>query len=232
MTSSIATSTASNGPSGRSRRAECQPQSQGYSGLPCSPSGVIVASLATPTAARIALSIATLILVYDVWGKRSAVVAPLNMGLCRACNLLLGIAAAPAALTSGWPVALIPLAYIAAVTALSRGEVHGGRRGPAGFALISLSAALAGSAFLAVRSGHRWMASSGAGLPGGASRTAVRPRQHIRRARPNQARRQARCALVGLGECGHRHGLRRPSVRGCDSDHRRWRPAGWPGALR
>jgi UbiA prenyltransferase family protein len=120
--------------------------------------GVTSASQATADAMRVAVSIAALVLVYDAWGKRSPILAPLNMGLCRALNLLLGAAAVPAALREHWPVALIPLAYIAAVTALSRGEVHGGRRGPAGFALISLSAALAGSAILALRSGHRLVA--------------------------------------------------------------------------
>ncbi len=64
------------------------------------------------------------------------------MGLCRAGNLMLGVAAIPAALRWAWPLALLPLAYITAVTAVSRGEVHGGNRPVAAFALISLGAVL------------------------------------------------------------------------------------------
>lgn len=116
--------------------------------------GVASASLATTAAALVAVAIAAFVLLYDTWGKRHGAIAPVNMGLCRALNLLLGAAAVPAALPGRWAVALIPLAYIAGVTALSRGEVHGGRRGVAGVALISLFIALAGLAFVALRSEH------------------------------------------------------------------------------
>ena len=40
-------------------------------------------------------------LLYDAWGKRQAPIAPLNMALCRALNLMLGVAAVPAALCGG-----------------------------------------------------------------------------------------------------------------------------------
>jgi hypothetical protein len=73
------------------------------------------------------------------------------MGLCRALNLLLGAAAAPGAIAARWPIALIPFAYIFGVTVLSRGEVHGGRRGTAVVALVSLTAGLAGLSLLAFR---------------------------------------------------------------------------------
>ena len=97
---------------------------------------------ATREAGRIALAIAVAVLVYDAWGKRSRWIAPFNMGLCRGLNLLLGMAAVPAALSEAWALAFIPLLYIAAVTTLSRGEVHGGSDRIAGAALIFLSAAL------------------------------------------------------------------------------------------
>ena len=50
------------------------------------------------------------------------------MGACRGLNLLLGLSAAPALIGTLWPLALIPVAYVASITAISRGEVHGGRR--------------------------------------------------------------------------------------------------------
>ena len=114
--------------------------------------GVLFAAQATGAAMIVATAIAFSVLLYDSWGKRFSLVAPLNMGLCRALNLLLGAAAVEAAPRQAWPIALIPLAYIAAVTALSRGEVHGGRRQVATVALVSLGAALAGLAMLVFRS--------------------------------------------------------------------------------
>lgn len=75
----------------------------------------------------IALVIALAALVYDKWGKHHAVIGPLNMGLCRGLNLLLGMSILPMALTQYWFLGLIPLLYIAAVTMISRGEVHGSK---------------------------------------------------------------------------------------------------------
>ena len=72
-----------------------------------------------------------------------APLGPVVMGACRGLNLLLGIAAAPAVLAGSWPLTLIPFTYIAAVTVVSRGEVHGGKRGPAALALVSLGGVVA-----------------------------------------------------------------------------------------
>jgi 4-hydroxybenzoate polyprenyltransferase len=115
--------------------------------------GIASACLATRAAGLIAAAIAAAVLLYDSRGKRYAAIAPLNMGLCRALNLLLGVAAAPAALAWSWPLALIPLAYVAGITTLSRGEVHGGARGAATVALISLSFAWLALVAVAARSG-------------------------------------------------------------------------------
>ncbi len=115
--------------------------------------GVLAGSLATAAAGMVAAATAASVLLYDAWGKRQGLLGPVNMGMCRGLNLLLGVAAAPPVLAEAWPLALLPLVYIAAVTAVSRGEVHGGRRGIAAFALISLSAVLAALLTLALRHG-------------------------------------------------------------------------------
>ena len=117
-------------------------------------SGVGLAWMANLASFAIAAAIAGLVLLYDTWGKRHLAVAPVNMGLCRALNLLLGVSASPASLARSLPLALIPLAYIGAVTAISRGEVHGGDRRVARGALISLGFALAGLAIVVFRSSH------------------------------------------------------------------------------
>ncbi len=90
---------------------------------------LLVGVLAAFTVGRItgylALGIAVCALVYDKWGKHQAW-GPINMGLCRGLNLLMGISMVVSALNKYWWIGLIPVLYIAAVTAISRGEVHGG----------------------------------------------------------------------------------------------------------
>jgi 4-hydroxybenzoate polyprenyltransferase len=75
----------------------------------------------------IALAIAVAALVYDKWGKHDRYLGPLNMGLCRGLNLLLGISLVPEALSTYGYLAVVPVVYIAAITMISRGEVHGGK---------------------------------------------------------------------------------------------------------
>jgi 4-hydroxybenzoate polyprenyltransferase len=105
--------------------------------------GVVAAAQGTSAAGAVAAAIALLVVLYDAHAKRHALAGPVNMGLCRGLNLLLGVAAVPAALAGNWPIALISVVYIAAVTTVSRGEVHGGKAGAAAFALISLGGVLA-----------------------------------------------------------------------------------------
>jgi 4-hydroxybenzoate polyprenyltransferase len=120
--------------------------------------GVALASRATAPAAAVAAATAAAVLLYDSLGKRHAVLGPANMGLCRALNLLLGMAAVPAIMGPRWPLSLIPFIYIAAVTLVSRGEVHGGKRGAAALALISLGGVIFALAVLSAGAGTRRVA--------------------------------------------------------------------------
>lgn len=90
--------------------------------------GVLAAAQVNWTAAIIAVAVALLAVVYDYWGKHQRIIGPINMGLCRSGNLLLGISVAPEVLEKIWPIALMPLVYVAAITMISRGEVHGKNR--------------------------------------------------------------------------------------------------------
>ena len=90
--------------------------------------GVAAASqLSIYPSGAIALFIAIAALVYDKWGKHHRLLGPLNMGLCRGLNLLLGISVVPEALFQFGYLAVVPIIYIAAITMISRGEVHGGK---------------------------------------------------------------------------------------------------------
>jgi hypothetical protein len=90
--------------------------------------GIFAAFLVNYVASVIALCIAVASLIYDRWAKHHSVLGPLNMGLCRGLNLMLGISILPGMLDSLWSLSVIPILYIAAITMISRGEVHGGRK--------------------------------------------------------------------------------------------------------
>lgn len=76
----------------------------------------------------LALATAVAALLYDKWGKHLSLLGPINMGLCRGLNLLLGMSIFPEALSQYWWIGFVPVIYIAAITMISRGEVHGGKK--------------------------------------------------------------------------------------------------------
>lgn len=115
--------------------------------------GVTFASQATIAAAGVAGAIAGLVVAYDAWAKRHGVAGPLAMGGCRGLNLLLGMAAAPAAMAARWPLMLLPFVYIVAVTVVSRGEVHGGRAMTGGVAFAAVAGIVAALMGLAAAGG-------------------------------------------------------------------------------
>lgn len=90
--------------------------------------GIISARISSPASGIIAFLIAVSALVYNKWGKHHSFLGPINMGLCRGLNLLLGISIVPSAVNNWWFLAVVPIIYIASITMISRGEVHGGSR--------------------------------------------------------------------------------------------------------
>lgn len=122
-----------------------------------------------PTAGLLAIGIAVVSLVYDKFGKHHSWLGPLNMGLCRGLNLLLGISIVPEqlgisiipeqVLPSAW-VGLVPVAYIAAITMISRGEVHGGSSG-----ILRLAGLLYALVIGCVAAVAQWRGQLGTALP-------------------------------------------------------------------
>ncbi|WP_088893524.1 UbiA-like protein EboC [Leptolyngbya ohadii] len=106
--------------------------------------GVLAAAQVSLISALLAIGVAIAALLYDRGGKHQNILGPINMGLCRGGNLLLGVSAATALLPNRWFLALIPIAYIAAVTAISRGEVQGGKRETGILALVLAGMVLSG----------------------------------------------------------------------------------------
>lgn len=104
--------------------------------------GIFCASIISSESMIIAFSVAVLALVYDKFGKHNTFLGPINMGLCRGGNLLLGMSVMISSLQEFWWIGIIPVLYIAAITMISRGEVHGGNQSIlyfAGFLYIIVS---------------------------------------------------------------------------------------------
>ena len=107
--------------------------------------GILFAFWVSVLSGAVAIAIAFFALLYNKVGKHKAW-GPLNMGLCRGLNLFLGISSQthlvgytlyPIGSREGydigqpvWPnyIIIIPILYVAAITAVSRGEVHGGSK--------------------------------------------------------------------------------------------------------
>ncbi|GAB3960825.1 UbiA family prenyltransferase [Spirosoma harenae] len=88
--------------------------------------GIGASFLINQTAGFLAIGISAAALIYDRFGKHHNWLGPVNMGLCRGLNLLLGISILPDQVIPWAWVGLVPIVYIAAITMISRGEVHGG----------------------------------------------------------------------------------------------------------
>jgi 4-hydroxybenzoate polyprenyltransferase len=114
--------------------------------------GIVTAAAASGTSGIVAAGVASFVLLYDARAKRHPIAGPICMGACRGLNLLLGVSVSTPALQGQWMIGSLSMIYIAAVTAVSRGEVHGGRRETATLALISLAFVLAGLTALAFHS--------------------------------------------------------------------------------
>jgi 4-hydroxybenzoate polyprenyltransferase len=106
--------------------------------------GVGFATWASPAAGGVALVLAGLIGLYDFLAKGRPWAGPLTMGGCRGLNVLMGLAASPLWLGErAWLVAA-PLLYVAAITAVSRGEVAGASGAAPAIALALLALVVAG----------------------------------------------------------------------------------------
>ncbi len=90
--------------------------------------GLLAAFVFSIWSGIVAFLILIFALIYDKFGKHHPFFGPLNMGLCRGLNLLLGISILSLSLRSLYFLGLVPLIYIFSITMISRGEVHGSNR--------------------------------------------------------------------------------------------------------
>lgn len=88
--------------------------------------GISFAFFVSTLSGNIAMILSGAIILYDAILKKIAFLGPLNMGICRGLNLLLGTTAAGMLIDIKY--AIIPVVYIFAITLISRGEVHGNNK--------------------------------------------------------------------------------------------------------
>ena len=116
--------------------------------------GVLFGFLASIVSGTLAFAIAVAAVIYDRWAKHDSVLGPLNMGVCRGLNLLLGISIIPASVAGHWYLAIVPIIYIAAITMISRGEVHGGKKMTMYAAGVLYIAAMSGILYVSLQHGQ------------------------------------------------------------------------------
>ncbi|MEM1339537.1 MAG: UbiA-like protein EboC [Bacteroidota bacterium] len=85
--------------------------------------GVVLSFFVGELHGGIAVLLALAIVSYDKFSKQHHFFGPLNMGVCRGLNLLLGMAYLGSFTNALY--CLIPVFYIFAITRVSQGEVHG-----------------------------------------------------------------------------------------------------------
>jgi len=87
---------------------------------------LVLSFVGRPQAGVVGLFLAVSIMLYNLVGKRIPVFGPLNMGVCRGLNLLLGAAAADVPLFSlkPWIAAGVLTAYVSAVSQYARHETE------------------------------------------------------------------------------------------------------------
>jgi len=97
--------------------------------------GITAAFLVSIVSGLLAFLTAVLALTYNKYAKHHSFAGPINMGLCRSFNLLLGISISVVALSHFWYIAIIPLIFIGDITLTSQGEVEAGNKYALNFAL-------------------------------------------------------------------------------------------------
>lgn len=90
--------------------------------------GILSAFLYSMLSGIIAILIAVCALVYNKFSKHHPFIGPLNMGICRGLNLLLGVSIIAYSLNNLYIIAVVHLIYIFSITIISRGEVHGSNK--------------------------------------------------------------------------------------------------------
>ena len=87
--------------------------------------GILSATLVSEFSGLIAVTIVLLSLLYDKYSKHHKFLGPVNMGLCRGSNLILGMSINAYLLPEYYIIGLIPVIFVAAITLTAQKETKG-----------------------------------------------------------------------------------------------------------
>jgi 4-hydroxybenzoate polyprenyltransferase len=87
--------------------------------------GILSATFVSGFSGLIAATIAMLSLLYDKYSKHNKFLGPLNMGLCRGINLILGMSINGYLQPEYFIIGLIPVIFVAAITLTAQKETKG-----------------------------------------------------------------------------------------------------------
>lgn len=116
--------------------------------------GIASAVIFSFQSGMIAVVVAALTVLYNRFAKHHVFFGPLTMGMCRGGNLLLGMSVLPESFQQWGFVALLPIAYIGAITLISQDEVHGGKRRTLYIAVLLYLIVLSAQLFIAQSKGN------------------------------------------------------------------------------
>lgn len=116
--------------------------------------GIAAAAIFSLQSGMIAVVVAALTVLYNRFAKHHVFFGPLTMGMCRGGNLLLGMSVLPESFQQWSFVALLPIAYIGAITLISQDEVHGGKRRTLYIAVLLYLVVLSAQLFIAQSKGN------------------------------------------------------------------------------
>lgn len=98
--------------------------------------GIVTAFIVSSLSGILAIAITILALLYDKYAKHHSVLGPINMGLCRGVNLILGMSIHPNLEPQTYLIGLLPVIFIAAITLTAQKETKGKNKLAIGIAMV------------------------------------------------------------------------------------------------
>lgn len=98
--------------------------------------GILSAFLVSELSGIIAVIVMFLALLYDKFAKHNKLLGPINMGLCRGGNLILGMSINLTLDPKYWIIGLVPVIFISAITLTAQKETKGKNKIAIGIAML------------------------------------------------------------------------------------------------
>lgn len=97
---------------------------------------IVLAFLVSVFSGIIAVAVMSSALLYDKYGKHNTFFGPINMGLCRGLNLILGMSIVTPLELKYYVIAVLPILFISAITLTAQKETKGKNKLAIGLAML------------------------------------------------------------------------------------------------